>query len=122
MKRFFLALGITLALNLVAFAQVPATTSTNSILSVNSNASAEAVGLKVTDLFKFKRVGDPQVSPDGKTVAYVVTSYDRETNKRTSQIYLSAINGTDAQLLPESSGKESRPRWSPNGKLLAGMC
>lgn len=99
MKKVFLSLMIILAISLTAVAENPA-------------------GLKVTDLFRFKRVGDPQSSPDGKTIAYSVTSYDRETNKRTSQIYLTGA-GQEPQLLAESSGKDSRPRWSPDGKTLA---
>lgn len=100
MKKLFSLLGIILVFSLVAMAQT-------------------ATGLKVTDMFRFKRVSDPQASPDGKNLAYSVTTYDRETNKRTSQIYISAINGQDSQLLAESSGKESRPRFSPDGKTLA---
>lgn len=100
MKRLFSVLALVLALALVASAQAP-------------------TGLKVNDLFKFKRVGDPQVSPDGKTVAYVVTTYDRDTNKRTSQIHLVTVADGNIEVLAESSGKEGRPRWSADGKQLA---
>lgn len=100
MNRLFYIVGLILVLSLGAIAQ-------------------PAQGLKVEDLFRLKRVGDPQISPDGKKVAYVVTSYDRETNKRTNQIYLVNINGGEPQLLHDSSGKDSRPRWSPDGKELA---
>ncbi|MBK7993760.1 MAG: PD40 domain-containing protein [Blastocatellia bacterium] len=100
MKRLFSVLALMLALALVASAQAP-------------------TGLKVNDLFKFKRVGDPQVSPDGKTVAYVVTTYDRDTNKRTSQIHLTTVADGSVEVLAESAGKEGRPRWSADGKQLA---
>ncbi|HZT81748.1 MAG TPA: hypothetical protein VFA26_16095, partial [Gemmataceae bacterium] len=36
--------------------------------------------MTVDDLFKFKRVSDPQISPDGKWVAYVVGTVDLEKN------------------------------------------
>ena len=37
--------------------------------------------MKVDDLFKFKRVADPQISPDGKQVVYVVGTVDLDANK-----------------------------------------
>jgi hypothetical protein len=49
-------------------------------------AAQQPTGLQVEDLFKLKRVSDPQVSPDGKAVVYVVTSYDRDKNNRNNQI------------------------------------
>lgn len=99
MKKLLSALGLILALAILINAQTP--------------------GLKVNDLFRFKRVSDPQVSPDGKTVSYVVTNYDRETNKRTNHIHLMPISGGESQVLADGSGKDSRPRWSPDGKQLA---
>ncbi|MBL8150131.1 MAG: S9 family peptidase [Blastocatellia bacterium] len=82
-------------------------------------ASAQEGGLRVEDLFRFNRVADPQVSPDGKTVAYVVSSYDKAANRRSSQIWLVSIDGGEARQLTSSQGVNDRPRWSPNGKQIA---
>jgi len=69
-------------------------------------------------LWKLHRVGDPQVSPDGKTVVFSIVSPDMEANTRPSQIYAVSIDGgTPRQLTKEASA--TRPRWSPDGKRIA---
>jgi dipeptidyl aminopeptidase/acylaminoacyl peptidase len=81
---------------------------------------AQTEGLRVEDLFRIKRVGDPQISSNGQTIAYSITSYDRETSKRSSQIWLTSLDGSQQpRLIPDSSEKDSRPRWSPDGRTLA---
>src|SRR5262249_9103906 len=71
------------------------------------------------DLFRFKRVADPQISPDGKTVAYVITNVDLEGNRTSSAIWLAAVDGsTEPRLLTNSGKKDRHPRWSPDGKTI----
>ncbi len=81
--------------------------------------AAERRPMTVEDLFLFQRVADPQISPDGKSVAYQVTEVDFEANKSRTHIWLAA---TDAKTPPRqvtSSGKkDSHPRWSPDGMRL----
>src|ERR1051325_4942336 len=49
--------------------------------------------MKVEDLFAFKRVSDPQVSPDGKQVVYVVARVDLPDNKTASALWIAATDG-----------------------------
>ncbi len=49
--------------------------------------------MTVADLFKFKRLSDPQISPDGRLVAYVVGSVDLAGNKTSSSIWLAPTDG-----------------------------
>ena len=84
-------------------------------------APARAAGkrpMKVEDLFRFKRLSDPQISPDGKLVAYVVTSVDLENNSTSSSIWLAPTGGKgEPRALTNAPGKKDRhPRWSPDGK------
>ena len=73
--------------------------------------------MKVDDLFRFKRVADPQVSPDGKPVAYVVTTVDLDANKDLVAIWLAPTGkGRAAQLTNVPGKKDRHPRWSPDGK------
>ena len=52
--------------------------------------------IKVDDLFRFKRVSDPQVSPDGKQVAYVITTVDLAGNKA-STVHRGGPNGGSSE-------------------------
>jgi dipeptidyl aminopeptidase/acylaminoacyl peptidase len=81
-------------------------------------AAQQQTGLQIDDLFSIKRVGDPQVSPDGRSVAYVVTTTDKAKNSRSNQIWLvPAAGGAPRQLT--TTGSNDRPRWSPDGRWLA---
>ncbi|MDP2877835.1 MAG: S9 family peptidase [Holophaga sp.] len=73
--------------------------------------------LQVDDLFKVKRLGDPQISVAGDR-AYVVSIPDVTTNAITSKIWFQAA-GKPAQALELGAGSQGRPRFSPDGKRLA---
>ena len=75
--------------------------------------------LEVEDLFRIKRVSDPQLSPDGKWIAFVVTEVDKAANKMNSDIYLIPATGGEPRKLTSSPSSDANPRWSPNGKTLA---
>src|SRR5436309_9310085 len=75
--------------------------------------------MTVEDLFRFQRVADPQISPDGKTVAYVVTSVDLANNRTASALWLAPTDGgSPRQLTNAPQKKDKHPRWSPDGKRL----
>ena len=70
------------------------------------------------DLFDFNWIGDPQVSPDGSTVAFVKVWVDeKKTGYNTSIWSVSTANGEMHQLT--SGSHDSSPRWSPDGRDLA---
>src|SRR6266550_2277829 len=77
-------------------------------------------GVMPEDYFSFEFASDPNFSPDGKLVAYVVTKIDRAQNRRNSSIWMAATDGTRGPwqftTAPQSS---TSPRWSPDGKSLA---
>jgi dipeptidyl aminopeptidase/acylaminoacyl peptidase len=82
--------------------------------------TADKRPMTIDDLFAFKRVSDPQISPDGKYVAYVVGEVDKEANKIPSSIWLAATDGkSEPKRLTNAVGKkDSHPRWSPDGKAI----
>ena len=70
------------------------------------------------DYFGLEWASDPQISPDGKRVAYVRNSLDVMKDRRRSQIWILNADGSDHRPLTSGSG-ESGPRWSPDGKRIA---
>lgn len=81
-------------------------------------ASAQKRSITEKDLFDFVWVGDPQVSPDGATVAFVrVTVNAAKTNYDTS-IWKVATSGSEEPRRLTSGTRDTNPRWSPDGKFL----
>lgn len=75
--------------------------------------------MTIDDLFRFVRVGDPQVSPDGKQVAYIIGTPDLAANTVPSSIWLAPADGTSPPRRLTNSGKKDRhPRWSADGKQI----
>ena len=86
-------------------------------LSANAQAPAKHP-LTFDDLIKLHRISSPEVSPDGKWVAYGISTPDMEANRGVSNIWIVSTSGGDAIQLTQS-GKDSAPSWSPDGKTLA---
>ena len=82
-------------------------------------AFAARRAMTIDDLLAVKSVSDPQVSPDGKLVVYVMSELDRSTDKSNSDLYLIPIGGGEPKRLTTSSGADNHPRWSPDGKTIA---
>jgi dipeptidyl aminopeptidase/acylaminoacyl peptidase len=74
--------------------------------------------LKLADMFAFKRVADPQISPDGKLVVYVITAVDLAANKSSSTLWISPSDKSEPRQLTTTTKKDSHPRWSPDGKQI----
>ncbi len=82
--------------------------------------SALAQTFTFNDLVKMRRVGDPQLSPDGKTVAFTIGDVDKAANKTLTQIYTVSIDGSNLKPITKDDKKSSSsPRWSPDGKKIA---
>src|SRR4029079_9379041 len=98
MKRFLVAIGL-------------------SVILLASFASAQQAGhYAVEDLLKIRRVGDPQVSPDGKRVAFTIGDVNVDANRTATQIYIMSSAGGDMKQLTNGTASASSPRWSPDSK------
>src|SRR5437016_13095620 len=88
------------------------------VLAVSGFAQAKRP-ITFEDLMKIQRISDPQVSPDGKWIAYVQVAVDLAANKHSGHIWLVPTSGGRARQLTQGEGSDSRPRWSPDGQSLA---
>jgi dipeptidyl aminopeptidase/acylaminoacyl peptidase len=71
------------------------------------------------DLFNLEVATDPQISPDGRTIAYVRKSNDNMTDKARSTIWLVDVASGQQRPLLAGSGSYFSPQWSPDGTRLA---
>ena len=74
--------------------------------------------IRAEDIFSIKAPGGAQVSPDGTKIVYVVMRVDKEQDKSLTDLYLYNVE-LDIHHRLTSSGKDSAPRFSPDGKRLA---
>jgi dipeptidyl aminopeptidase/acylaminoacyl peptidase len=75
--------------------------------------------MKLDDLARFKDVRDPQLSPEGEWLAYVVAAIDVKEDKSISHIWMVGYDGQNDRQITFSQEGETSPRWSPDGKYLA---
>ncbi len=71
------------------------------------------------DIYRMQEVTDPHVSPDGKYIAYIVTSNDRDDDKRRSSLWMVSWDGAEQVRLTHGKESADSPRWSANGQNLA---
>ncbi|MFZ1974215.1 MAG: S9 family peptidase [Candidatus Acidiferrales bacterium] len=88
-------------------------------VSVGAAAPAGKRTLTVDDYFRIKEVGDPQLSPDGKWVAYTVKTANLKDDKNYERIWMVPVSGGTAMPMTADETTSSHPRWSPDGKFLA---
>jgi dipeptidyl aminopeptidase/acylaminoacyl peptidase len=70
------------------------------------------------DMMKLKRVGEPEVSPDGKWVIFSVVDVNLEANTTTPHIWIvPTAGGQEREIIADQDA--DRPRWAPDGKRFA---
>lgn len=91
------------------------------LIAVSLTATAPmAVGRPITfdDLYRIPRVADPQISPDSKSLLYVIRTSDPKANKQESHVWIMKADGSQARQLTFGPSSEWQPRWSPDGTGL----
>ncbi|MFW6350800.1 MAG: prolyl oligopeptidase family serine peptidase [Bacteroidota bacterium] len=98
MKRLICLFTLTLFMTLSALAQKPV--------------------LTAEKLRELDRLGGAQVSPDGESVLFTLTSYDAEENASTRDVYVMPVAGGEPQKLNREDYKPSNVLWRPDGKKI----
>jgi dipeptidyl aminopeptidase/acylaminoacyl peptidase len=75
--------------------------------------------INVDDLWAMKRVGSIELSPDGRTIAFTVTTYSMNENKGKTEIYIVNTDGSNLHPFIESDKSISNPQFTPDGKKLS---
>src|SRR5438034_3065717 len=75
--------------------------------------------ITLDDIQAIADVRDPQCSPDGQAVAYVVSRVDVKEDKSTSHVWMIGFDGKNDRQMTSSQDSESSPRFSPDGRYLS---
>jgi len=116
MKRFqrvpFLVVSVSIGLSGALFAS-------SSPLQAQESPASQPRPLEIEDQYRVKRVGSPQLSPDGEWVAYTVSTTNLEKDRSRTQIWMVSTQGGEPIPLTMSGESASSPKWSPDGKYLS---
>ena len=94
--------------------------SVGALLLSTPTRAANGRAMSIDDLLAAIRISDPQLSPDGRTVAFVRTTTDLKSGKRNADIWRVAADGSaEAKELIGSERTENTPRFSPDGRRIA---
>lgn len=119
MKRVIF--GLTLVMIMVSGCK-QAKNENNSAVICKENRETPDFSKGVMDekiLWYLGRLGDVQVSPDGKTLLYAVTYYDYRVNKGNTELYTMPATGGEPTRITVSEENEMQPIWRPDGKKIA---
>src|ERR1017187_5937494 len=108
MRKFLL--GLAFASLLAPFAAAQTTPASASV--------APKRPMTFEDMMQMKRLGETAVSPDGKWLAYSVTTVDLEKNTKTPELWLQAIAGGEPLKLAVGQPGDGGPQFAPDGKRM----
>ncbi len=89
------------------------------VILLAASLAAQQRPFDVQALLKIQRIQEPQLSPDGKTVAFTVQNADMAQNTKPKQIYTVPVNGGAPRQITMQGTDNERPQWSPDSSRIA---
>jgi len=89
------------------------------VQAIAGDAARGGRSLTPEDFYRVQEVSDPEVSPDGQWVAYVVTANDAQADEARSAIWMVSWDGSQRLALTAAADGTGKPKWSPDGRYLA---
>ncbi len=89
------------------------------LAAISASAQTAKHGMTVEDLATYSHVGAPQVSPDGRWIAYTVSHVDTAEDKPYTELWMVSWDGQEHVQLTYGKDSASSPHWSPDGHFLA---
>jgi len=80
--------------------------------------AADPHPFSIHDMLAMDRIGDPQVSPDGKRCAFTVRTTDLDKNKGLTDLWMVSTDGGEPQRLTSDPAPDVNPRWLPDGSAI----
>jgi len=88
------------------------------LLLIAAPLAAQKRAITFEDFIALKSLSDPQLSPDGKWVAYTVSIPSLQDNRNVSRVWVAEVATGKSRQLTGGPGSDRQPRWSPDGKTL----
>ncbi|HFB67712.1 MAG TPA: S9 family peptidase [Calditrichae bacterium] len=88
------------------------------IFLVAALIAGEKAPFSIDALYKVKSVSSPAISPDGKRIAFRVTTFYLKEGKSNADIYVMNLDGRNLRRMTTSEDADFAPAWSPDGKYL----
>lgn len=83
-----------------------------------ASATAEGRAFTPADWYRLTTLSSPAISPDGRQVAFTVTTVKEAENARHSEVWMVSTSGGEPVRLTSPAFSSSNPRWSPDGRYL----
>ena len=81
--------------------------------------AAQQRAISDSDLFAFRWVASPQISPDGRQAAYVLVTVNAKHDGYETSLWVVGTDGASAPRRLTAGPRDGAPRWSPDGSTLA---
>ena len=91
------------------------------LVALPAALAAQQRAMEPNDWHRVSTVGSATIAPDGKRVAFTVTTIAERENRRHSEIWVVPTAGGTPQRWTSPSTESSNPRWSPDGKYLIAL-